>query len=154
MEAIERVKGYCCEVTQEQWAELVRVADEVGCVVGSESRKDGASRTYRFAEHILGMLALSKGVFENQIPFPDFLAKLKGEEQWQPKAGEMVEVSDCRLIQWIKAEYIALSRDLHVVWCEGDDGDDVVFFEECRPLRPTLTLAEAEAKLNCKIIVP
>jgi hypothetical protein len=34
-QAIERIKDYCCEVTQEQWEELVRGADEVGLEVGA-----------------------------------------------------------------------------------------------------------------------
>ena len=30
MKAIERIAGYACEINEDQWRELVKVADEVG----------------------------------------------------------------------------------------------------------------------------
>jgi hypothetical protein len=152
--AIDRIKGYCCEVTQEQWDELVRVADEVGVKVGC------ASRSVRVDNNAFARLAVGSailGVYPDKhaehkpIPFHDFLAKLKGEEQWQPKAGEMVEVSgdDGHLYS---AEYIGPSKGRHVVWTGGWDGAIVTDFPNCRPLRPTITRTEAEALLNKRII--
>jgi hypothetical protein len=88
-EALERIKGYCCEVTHEQWREIVEVAYEVGVGVGhsyADNRNDDVTE-FNFAqldEDELVCLSMSFG--EKTIPFPDFLAKLKCVEEWQPKA--------------------------------------------------------------------
>jgi hypothetical protein len=49
-QAIERIKGYCCKVNEEQWEELVRVADEVGCEVGANSRRISPRRSLNIAK--------------------------------------------------------------------------------------------------------
>lgn len=146
--AIERIKGYCTEVNQAQWEELVRVADEVGVGVGCESRKDGPCRIYRYAEYHYGELALSKGVHAGLIPFPDFIAKLRGGEEWTPKAGEMVEVSRNGEV-WIPREFVTKSKGRFIVWSNADEAVD---FPLCRQAIPTITRAEAEAQLGKRII--
>jgi hypothetical protein len=152
--AIERIKGYCCEVTQEQWDELVRVSDEVGVKVGSASRAWGVQNKEftRLASgnSILGVYS-DKGSEHKEIPFPDFLAKLKGEEKWEPKAGEMVEVSvEDDAAQWLTVEFIATRGNRHFCWTK--DGTGVRDWTFIRPLRPTITRTEAERLLNKRII--
>jgi hypothetical protein len=82
------------------------------------------------------------------IPFPDFIAKLKGEEKWEPKAGEMVEFSD-KGILWREREFIAKSRGKYVGWTSDIE---IHAWAMCRPVRPTITRSEAEALLNKRII--
>jgi hypothetical protein len=85
--AIDMIKGYCTEVTQAQWEELVRVADEVGVRMHA---KDFSDRYPFFAlTHEADMLIGFTGSKGKTIPFPDFLAKLRGVEEWMPKAWEM-----------------------------------------------------------------
>jgi hypothetical protein len=147
-QAIERIKGYCCEVTQEQWEELVRVADEVGLTVGAASRNANVFSIHcaMWSFHFWLIIQPSKGV---KIPFPDFLAKLKGEE-WQPKAGEMVEVSDDRLY-WVKREFLTERHGKLVCWGNLPNAETHRWLH-IRPLRPTITRTEAEALLNKRII--
>ena len=155
-EAIERIKGYCCEVTQEQWDELVRVADEVGVKVGywcgsAKVKPDNFARL-AFGNAILGLYP-DRRAEHKKIPFPDFLSKLKGEEKWEPKAGEVVEVST-NGVYWMSAEpsYFISSVEngkRHIVW---DAKDRVYLFEYIRPLRPTITRTEAEQLLKKRII--
>jgi hypothetical protein len=93
MKAIERIAGYACEVNEEQWRELAKVADEVGCKVGQYVRKwTHAMKTCKTYAGI-GIQKDCITVFTGDsdaaiIPYPDFLAKLKGEEKWEPKNGE------------------------------------------------------------------
>jgi hypothetical protein len=164
-QAIERIKGYCCEVTQEQWDELVRVADEVGCAVGCASRASGMVKPDKFARYNKAINCL--GVYfdkhpdQEEIPFPDFLAKLKGGEQWQPKAGEMVEVSNNgESGVWESAKYIGpdVAHDgQELMVCVMSIVKNNILYtcfykHEVRPLRPTITRTEAERLLNKRII--
>jgi hypothetical protein len=143
MEAIERIKGFCCEVTQEQWEELVRVAEEVGVTLHVKHFDD----RYRFCAltHESDMLVGFTGPKGPLIPFPDFLAKLKGEKTWEPKAGEMVEVGG-----GYEREYIAQRGGKHFCW--GEKGDSVSSWLTVKPVRQTITRAEAESLLNKRII--
>jgi len=154
--AIERIKGFCCEVKQEQWEELVRVADSVGCKVGIYVRTwtNEMNKSKNFAG--IGIkkdciTVFTGGYNSKLIPYPDFLAKLKGEEKWEPKAGEMVEVSG-EDGHWYSAEYIGLSKGKHVVWTEQWASEVVTEWPMCRPARHTITRAEAESLLNKRII--
>jgi hypothetical protein len=153
MEAIERIKGFCCEVTQEQWEELVRVADEVGLsVIIDEDCKFGLSKYGHVKAEMnsveSALIGHWRSTMKKMIPFPDFLAKLEGEEKWQPKAGEMVEVSGSGLVWW-EREFIAKSRGQYVGWTsEGE----VHAWAMCRPARHTITRAETESLLNKRII--
>jgi len=157
-EAIERIRGYCCEVTQEQWDELVRVADEMGVEVGSASRA-WAVENKAFARLAVGNAIL--GAYPDirtehkQIPFPDFLAKLRGEEKWQPKAGEMVEVRR-RDSDWEPAKFICVDSEHSKDWllCYLPSACEYHAFEmgRIRKSRPTITRAEAESLLNKRII--
>lgn len=96
MTPIERITGFACKVDQSQWAELVRVADEVGLPVGDYVRslpsKCDTLNNYAaigYTGHYLSVFSEITTQFE--IPFPDFLSKLKGEEEtWVPKNGEEV----------------------------------------------------------------
>jgi hypothetical protein len=148
-EAIERIKGFCCEVTQEQWEELVKVADEVGVDVGGpDSCKLMPPKFFIRYYNDYGLITVLEKFDRNVIPFPDFLAKLKGEEKWEPKAGEMVEVSGSGLVWW-EREFIAKSRGKYVGWTS--DGE-VHAWAMCRPARHTITRTEAESLLNKRII--
>jgi len=153
MEAIERIKGYCCEVTQDQWEELVRVADEVGVMVGGVSRKDGTMKPAKFARcsimiDVLGVYPDKYDYYE-VIPFPDFLAKLKGAEPWEPKAGEMVEVEING--KWKSVKFVGYN-DATIVWFDPFGQAKYREAASCRPIRPTITRTEAEALLNKRII--
>ena len=136
-EAIERIRGYCCEVTQAQWDELVRVADEVGVKVYAHTEYNNVTQSYH------KIASVENGL--NRIPFLEYLAKLKGEEQWQPKAGEMVEVGGGYV-----REYIATRGGKHFCW--GERGDTVSTWPTVKQIRPTITRTEAEAILNKRII--
>jgi hypothetical protein len=151
MSAIKRIQGFACEVTQEQWEELVRVADSVGCPVDGISRKDGTKKgTYEEAGYCdrQNHLMTDTG-FKNLIPYPDFLSKLKGEEKWEPKNGEEVEVSQSG-DKWLTHQYVIAHNDGHVVYRELNC--TYLWFPMCRPLRPTITRQEAETILNKRII--
>ena len=145
-EAIERIKGFCCEVTQEQWDELVRVADELGVKVGEWSKLT-SFKCVRYARVVGAALCHRNHTMNYEvIPFPDFLDKLKGEEKWEPKAGEMVEV--VTIAGWRRAEYMCNFKGRNWVWINESPCD----YKHIRPLRPTITRAEAETLLNKRII--
>jgi hypothetical protein len=148
MEAIERIKGFCCEVTEAQWKELVRVADEVGLAHGHSyaDNRNADVTEFDFAQLDEDeLVCLSMNFGEKVIPYPDFLAKLKGEEKWEPKAGEMVEVGG-----GYEREYIAQRGGKHFCW--GEKGDSVSSWLTVKPVRQTITRAEAESLLNKRII--
>jgi hypothetical protein len=157
MEAIERIKGYCCGVTKEQCEELVKVADEVGCYFGPISKRKGPTQHDCYARIDWTFSTPCLGVYDDYpeckpIPYPDFLAKLKGEEKWEPKAGEMVEVSLGRPSKWVKAEFVCIHNDYYI--CSETNIWNYLPFslKQMRPLRPTITRAEAESLLNKRII--
>jgi hypothetical protein len=153
-QAIERIKGYCCKVNEEQWEELVRVADEVGCEVGANSRKYGMIEPDKIARYnnlveVLGVYP-DKYDYQKEISFPDFLAKLRGEEKWQPKAGEMVEVAIGG--RWFKAEFVVFHQD-HYICNEYGQWQYLAYkLNQIRPILPTITRAEAEKQLGKRII--
>jgi hypothetical protein len=154
--AIERIKGYCCEVTQEQWDELVKVADEVGVKVGNKSRECGVTESDKIARYnkLAGLLGVYCNKYDGQeiIPFPEFLAKLKGDEQWQPKAGEMVEVSNDDFTTYVQGIYIGYDDRWgnHVIRIANYI--EYVGEKNVRKSIPTITRTEAEAILNKRII--
>jgi hypothetical protein len=157
MEAIERIKGYCCEVTQEQWEELVKVADGAGCDVGPVSRRCRPNEVDKYAQIDLHFASPCLCFYDDFpecqiIPFPDFLAKLKGEEKWEPKAGEMVEVSVGSPSKWVEAEFVCIHKGYYI--CSETNIWNYLPFslKQMRPLRPTITRAEAESFLNKRII--
>lgn len=156
--AIERIKGFCCEVNEQQWNELVRVADEVGVKVDKTSRRDGIDGG---KYPIAGVSICDNDIFTRayvksweKIPFPSFLAKLKGDEEWQPKAGEMVECRDGIGADWFMAKYVghdgkwAVCRPEHHPLGHYTVHDAANF----RQLLPTITRAEAEKQLGKRII--
>lgn len=155
--AIERIKGYCCEVTQAQWEELVRVADEVGLQVLEKSRTAFVDVNFKFAlldsEDLDLLLTTPTVAYKLKlIPFPDFLAKMRGEE-WVPKAGEMVEVEVGKLYPtWSKAEMVCYHKGYYI--CNEVNNWQYMPFKlnQIRPIRPTITRAEAEAQLGKRII--
>jgi len=157
--AIDRIKGYCTKVNQSQWEELVRVADEVGVGVWSSSRNMEVCKKFNIAftaESDKDLILTYKGNEGTRtfIPFPDFIAKLRGE--WMPKAGEMVEV-DLPDRMWTRAEFVGMHGPFHVCFVDGEaeiDMDSYFGFNanDIRPLRPTITRAEAEQKLGKRII--
>jgi hypothetical protein len=158
MEAIERIKGYCCEVTREQWKELVREAHNNGV---SKSLQDTWDELYPVffiddeSQQVdaYGSVILAKrhGIGLIPIPFPDFLAKLKGEEKWEPKAGEMVEVSYSGF-DWCNRKFIGKNEEYYIVYRESDNTYWPYELNQIRPLTTTITRAEAESLLNKRII--
>ena len=145
---IERIAGYACEVNEEQWRELVKVADEVG--IGNPNPEFSSCHTFAFVDKGGDLNAYdTKKTVANKgltlIPYRDFLAKLKGEEKWEPKNGEEVEVMgvDCL---WHIAEFVGVYKGYYV--CRFNN--EFIGFQDVliRPLRPTITRAEAEQKLK------
>ena len=130
-----------------QWDELVRVADEVGVRVDCREISRSWFSQFSNERDAIGIYScVTKG--NELIPFPDFLSKLKGEEKWEPKAGEMVEVSH-QGITWFEREFIGHSRGKYVGWTS--DGETHAW-AKCRKARPTVTRTEAEQLLNKRII--
>lgn len=121
------------------------MADEVGVDVWREQIN------YKRAAYGEGMLQTwgEKADEANGklIPFPDFLAKLRGVEVWTPKAGEMVEVS-IGGENWVAREFIGERKELYWAWYEDRPNS----YSHCRPLSPTITRAEAEQQLGKRII--
>lgn len=142
---IERIAGYACEVNEDQWRELVKVADEVGAPV---FRKKWIKDMCLLIVSVHDDGEIIKDTYfkkdRTPIPYPDFIAKLKGEEKWEPKNGDEVEVSEEGNV-WRTAEFVAMSRGRYVVWTEGTY---IQVWSHVRPLRPTITRAEAEHKLK------
>jgi hypothetical protein len=153
MEAIERIKGYCCEVTQGQWNEFVFCLHKSG--INTMGKKWDINWPIVFIG-CRGLLDRHETIKDAEInnlsliPYPDYLAKLKGEEKWEPKAGEMVEVSVLGETWW-EREFIAVSKNRYIAW--GANGCPTGY-GYCRPCsyRPTITRAEAESILNKRII--
>ena len=143
---IERIAGYACEVNEDQWRELVKVADEVGLKVfdrrwPNETEKRFVS-VYSDGDIIKDSF-IAKGL--DLIPYPDFLAKLKGEEKWEPKNGDEVEVSDGDTGYWYKVKFVGRMGVRNVCMVKS-----YVYYDyadtHIRQLRPTITRAEAERK--------
>jgi hypothetical protein len=158
-EAIDRIEGYCCEVDEEQWKELVRVADDVKFAVYEESRRKGTDEDECFAQmdrHDKDLCLFYSEEGNELIPYPDFLAKMKGEEKWEPKAGEMVEVSFNKRVEWEDARFIGLDHekntDWHVCYIPRLNEYHAFCDKLIRPARPTITRTEAEQLLNKRII--
>jgi hypothetical protein len=144
--AIKRIKGYCTKVNQSQWEELVRVADEVGVDV---SHVKGGNTLA--AVDVMGVMCCWHSLkTKTLISFPDFLAKLRGVEEWTPKAGEMVEVEVGG--RWFKSEVVAFHEGQYV--CQMPAHIEYIPYPitHLRPLRPTITRAEAEQQLGKRII--
>ena len=152
MTAIERITGFACEVYEERWRELVKVADDVGVKMHTTDF-DPSFRFIAFDhEHECLVGWHFKPTHLDLIPYPDFLAKLKGVEKWEPKNGEEVEVKvSCH--HWVIATYIGRNADWFVCKGKFECGSYNHFNREMiRPLRPTITRKEAEEKLNARII--
>ena len=148
MTAIERITGFACEVYEERWRELVKVADDVGVKMHTTDF-DPSFRFIAFDhEHECLVGWHFKPTHLDLIPYPDFLAKLKGVEKWEPKNGEEVEASDSK-VKWACGEYIGFKNGFHWLWSVNGIP---VRFNHVRPLRPTITRKEAEEKLNARII--
>jgi len=154
--AIERIRGYCTEVTQAQWEELLRIVKghrELyhGLIIKTEAElnKKGFGFAYVHGS-FLQCESRKLSMFQNPIPFPDFLAKLRGVEEWTPKAGEMVEVEVGG--RWFKSEVVAFHEGQYV--CQMPAHIEYIPYPitHLRPLRPTITRAEAEQQLGKRII--
>jgi hypothetical protein len=160
--AIERIKGYCCEVDKHQWNALLIAAKDVGAKVFNPNWSTCNGKM------VVSVHALDNDIVKDPvnvqnkpvIPFPDFLAKLKGDEQWQPKAGEMVEVTQGESGVWESAKYIGpdVAHDgQELMVCVMSIVKNNILYtcfykHEVRPLRPTITRTEAERLLNKRII--
>lgn len=154
--AIERIRGYCTEVTQAQWEELLRIEGHRELYHGliiktkAEFNKKGFGFAY---VHGLALQCESRklSIFQNPIPFPDFLAKLRGVEEWTPKAGEMVEVRNGPKSEWYPVTFVGKIEGWSV--CRVDHNKYLDYIDmHIRPIRPTITRAEAEQKLGKRII--
>jgi hypothetical protein len=147
-EAIERIKGYCCEVTRKQWDELVRVAN----LYGFEPSDFVKRYTYAFidADEVLNAYSSVSDALEESltiIPYPDFLAKLKGEEKWEPKNGEHIYVKGL-----FNAMFIGMHGENYVVHDVDKGGYTACSPSAVAPLRQTITRTEAESLLKKRII--
>lgn len=77
----DRIKGYCCKVTQKQWREVASVAESLGIGVHKADMDLFAERENFAGLHvddIFLMLAGVVGAWEKEVPFPEFLSRLKG----------------------------------------------------------------------------
>lgn len=99
------------------------------------------------------------------IKASELIKEIEGGEpapEWQPKFGEVVEVRDDTDEKWV--ERIFLFAHAGFYYCV-DKADDDIFMDKTGPIEivvwsemqktgtlPTMTLAEAEAKLGVKII--
>lgn len=150
MGAIERIAGYACQVNEDKWRELVKVAYRVELSAGDWASTSGKFKVNnRFAwitDRYNKPRLVHRGHAANftLIPYPDFLAKLKGEEKWEPKQGDMVELSYNGTTFTEAIEYIAYRGGHHWAW----QNDEAKRFRFARPLRPTITRKEAEDKLK------
>jgi len=155
MSAIERIQGFACEVTQEEWEELVRVADSVGLAVDEPSRRKGTEDgQWNIAIIDEGAMMAYNKVDDgaSKIPYLDFLSKLKGEEKWEPKNGDCVEVSNDDFTTCVKGSYIGVDKEsgYHVIRLLGYI--EYISKAQVRQFIPTITRQEAEALLNKQII--
>lgn len=155
--AIERIRGYCTEVTQAQWEELLRIVKghrELyhGLIIKTEAElnKKGFGFAYVHGS-FLQCESRKLSMFQNPIPFPDFLAKLRGVEEWTPKAGEMVEVRNGPKEEWYPVYFVGRIDEWNVCRVVANDYSDYID-EHIRPILPTITRAEAEAQLGKRII--
>ena len=157
--AIERIKGYCCEVTQKQWEELVRVAHANDVDHSAEDEWDANFPVF-FIDCESNQVDAHKDIEEAKkdrrklkaAPFHEFLAKLRGEE-WKPKAGEMVEVEVGKLYPtWSKAEMVCVHKGYYI--CNEVNNWQYMPYKlnQIRPITPTITRAEAESQLGKRII--
>lgn len=153
---IERIQDYACEVNEEQWWELVKAADEVGFPICDVSREMGMMKPDKFARYndlieALGVYPDKYG-YQEEIPYPDFLAKLKGDEKWEPKNGEEVEVSVGRPSKWVKAEFVCMHKGYFI--CNIKHEWEYLPFSEKQIRTPveTITRAEAEQILGKRIV--
>lgn len=156
MTAIERIQGFACEVTQEQWEELVRVADKVGVKVFDELWPNKVTKLfislYEDGDLVKDSFIVGK---KTEIPYPDFISKLKGEEKWEPKNGEEVEVRPDSNYVWGKAIFIGMDVEgKHVVRVNRIGQTPYVDVPPHNIRKPieTITRQEAEAILNKRII--
>lgn len=152
-EAIKRIEGYACRVDQGQWEEVVRVADEVGVKVWEDSRVEGVSSGNNLAQidkKDKDLCLFSFKEKQEEIVYPDFIAKLKGAEKWEPKNGEEVECRDGVGTDWFSAKFIGNDGQWSVCRPEHHPLGRYTTHNDTniRPLRPTLTRFKAEAKLK------
>lgn len=155
---IERIAGYACQVNEDKWRELVKVAYRVESSAGDWASTSGKFKVNnRFAwitDRYNKPRLVHRGHAANftLIPYLDFLAKLKGEEKWEPKNGEEVEVSVGRPSKWVKAEFVCIHKTYYI--CSLKDEWQYLPFtlNLIRPLRPTITRTEAEQTLGKRIV--
>jgi hypothetical protein len=146
--AIERIKGFCCEVDEEQ-LEAIRNYTEVRhgefmtgypfVFIDGNNELDGYKN--RVDAECAGL---------NVIPYPDFLAKMKGEEKWEPKYGEQVEVKIDG--KWYERKYIGFEHGRHFVWSPPRSQYYAEPVNQIRQVLTEITRTEAEQLLNKRII--
>ena len=85
MEAIERIRGFACEVNERQWKTLVKTADKYHLEIGVISRSAGTfDGLFKFAYAYSTTIGCYESLNGRKlIPFEEFLAKLKGEQPQQ-----------------------------------------------------------------------
>lgn len=150
---IERIQGYACEVNEEHWRELV-IMRNGDCKVISRNIVNGIYGYAHFfdEEKTIVLSGLLKMVTPPQvIPYPEFLAKLKGEEKWEPKNGEEVEISNDNFTTSVKGLYVGKDDVCKNYVIRIFDSYEYVGKAHVRPYVrqvPTITRAEAEQKLK------
>lgn len=149
---IERIAGYACEVNVDHWRELVKVADEVGIKCPFPEWDSEFTFAFVDGEDELDCHETKKAVKDSGlalIPYPDFLEKLKGDEKWEPKNGDEVEVRR-EDNKWHLAKFVGMHEGFYVCRCRNE----FIGFQDVliRPLRPTITRTEAEQTLGKRIV--
>lgn len=157
--AIERIKGFCCEVNEQQWEELVRVAHENGVNPSPDDDWDEHFPVF-FIDFYINEVDAHAGVKSAKkdrrkltaIPYPDFLAKLKGEEEeWRPKNMELVLGSFDDGDTFIDAIFIGMHGTCFVCFTPFSD-QMYSAFDVVKKNDKAITRAEAEQQLGKRII--
>lgn len=117
------------------------------------------------------VLSIQRSSYSDTTDLPtikasELIEEIEGvnEPEWQPKFGEVVEVRDDTDEKWV--ERIFLFAHAGFYYCV-DKADDDIFMDKTGPIEivvwsemqktgtlPTMTIAEAEAKLGVKIVMP
>jgi hypothetical protein len=140
---------YCTKVNILQWDILVTTCYELGIKIQKQPDINLCTH-YTYVKYSDGVgittWTTMEDTYDDEVSFQEFLTKLRKIKQWTPKKGEMVEVSN-NGEKWYVLEYITNRNDAHVCW-SNSGLPHTSYYRYIRPLTPTITRAEAEAKLK------
>lgn len=138
---------YCTKINILQWDILVKMCDELGIKIQKLPTINPYTHyTYVKYDDGVGITTWTtmEDKYDGEVSFPYFLTELRKIQQWTPKAGEMVEVS-AGGGDYVEREYMCYARGVHWAFFYNDLPHQ---YSHIRPIRPTITRAEAEAKLK------